>query len=147
MAEHEQLVRLRKAVGGNTMTHDGVMYSWPAGDPVADVPYGLAVSLLAVPEWGYSVEAGGEALHVPGSEGAPGSVRDASTAGLAASREGAPQGVTEPAPDDEEHKVTEPAPKAAHPVAEGGENTGSPVTPRPRAGTRQAARPKPSAKK
>ena len=150
MAEH--LVRLRKAVGGNTLIYEGKMYSWPAGDPVTSVPYDLAVSLLAVPDGGYYVEAGHEALHVPGSEGAPGSVRDGSTAGLEASREGAPQKpaeakkVTEPKPDEDEHKVTEPAPKAAHSVAEGGENTGSKITPRPRAGTRQASGRKPSGK-
>lgn len=162
-----QTVRLRKAVGGSTLTYEGEQYSWPVGEPVCEVPYELAVELLRIPGGGYSVE--GEALHVQGSEGAPGSVQTSAQAGLAASREGAPQEpvrdesgkdgdsgreITEPDAEGE-HKVTEPAPDAEHKVTEGdgekdgagkpepesiaedGHRTGSPITPRPQAGTRR----------
>ena len=132
----EQTVRLRKRSGGSGLTFEGRHYSWPEDGSVTEVPYDLAMRLLAIQDGDYSVE--GEAAPARGVTGvAPASVQPASSAGLGGSEEGAEPGreddeherreVTEPGPDDE-HAVTEPAPPP--------ENDGSPVTPRPRAGTR-----------
>lgn len=143
----ENTVRLRKRSGGSGLTWKHVQYLWEHDGSVTEVPAPLAAILLGIPDGDYSVE--GEAAPARGVvDVAPASVRSAADSGLKGSEEGAEdedsteedeaREVTEPAPSAV-HVVTEPAPKAA--VAEGSRapesGEGSPVTPKPRAGTRR----------
>jgi hypothetical protein len=129
MAEH--LVPLGKRTGGATLTGpDGEQYAWAEDGGVTGVPYEWALELLRVPDAGFFVadaeKAKAAADHVPpGDSGHP----DGAT-------------VIEPAPGlgVTGRMVTEPAPPAAEAVAEGSQapesGDGSPVTPKPRGGTR-----------
>lgn len=131
-------VRLRKRSGGSGLTFEGQHYSWPEDGAVTEVPYDLAMRLLGVQDGDYSVA--GEAAPPRGVTGvAPASVQSARAAGLDGSEEGAESDHEEDDDDDEGREVTEPAPGGEQAVTEPApppENDGSPVTPRPRAGTR-----------
>jgi hypothetical protein len=147
----EHTVRLRKRSGGSGLTHNHIHYEWPENGSVTEVPYDLAMRLLAVQDGDFSVA--GEAAPARGLTSVnPGSVRSARDAGLSGSEEGAEgedgtegdeaREVTEPAPAGV-HVVTEPAPRAGQEAAEGSQapesGAGSKITPRPTAGTRRPA--------
>lgn len=93
MAEHT--VHLRKDCGGATIA--GI--AWPEDGSVAEVPYDLALELLAIPDGDFSV-LDGEPDPLPGRPKRP-----------------RRKTVTEPAPAAEA-AVTEPAPAAEAPAAE-----------------------------
>ena len=92
MPEHPPVLLRKLSGGGCTVWHDGEPYTWPDDDPVAEVPYDLAVALLGIPDGGYRTE---------------------EAAGLAASQEGGDSdGSADAAPAPQERPATD-KPKAA----------------------------------
>jgi hypothetical protein len=126
MPEMGQMVRLRKVTGGNSVEWEGRQWSWGADGSVTEVPYALALSLLQIPDGGYSVE--GDTIVHAASAPAGGGVQSAHDAGLKGSAEG--EGSTRGAGGQDE-------PEASGPVL--ATPTGSPVTPRPVAATGSSA--------
>lgn len=88
MAEHPPVLLRKLSGGGCTIWHDGEAYTWPAGDPVAEVPYDLAVALLDIPDGDYraegdSGEGGEDEGGAPASQEPPSPITDKPKAGTA----------------------------------------------------------------
>ena len=133
----ELTVDICKETGGATLTHDGETYFWKKdGDAVA-VPYDWAQELLALRGAGFSVaddkeleKAADKAAKVAATVAPDEPPRDAPVhdAGLEAR---APEGLDLPAAQEQL-----PARPMGSQAPESGD--GSPITPKPRAGTRPA---------
>lgn len=160
----ERMIELHKKTGGATLTGpDGEEYTWPMDRPVAEVPYGWALELLAIPDGGFYVQ--GDAARGLTVTAERGTTMTAEQAGLGASvvRPAAP---SEPPPDPEaltggdgsgddedgdgDPEVTEPGPAAENAVTEPAPpppNSASPGAERRRGATQtRAAGKRPAAK-
>jgi hypothetical protein len=132
----EHLVPLEKESGGSTITWRGQEFTWPKDGSVTEVPYELACELLAIRDADFAVADEKKA--------------EAAAAGHAVVSQSADHGhdgtegrqVIEPGPgkDVAARMVTEPGPSPDREIAEIPKppmSQASPLTPKPRGGTRK----------
>ena len=137
MSEH--LVPIEKESGGSTLTWRGQEFTWPKDGSVAEVPYELACELLAIRDGGFTVADEKKAAaaakdHAVVSQSADQGHDDAER-----------RQVIEPAPGKSvaDRMVTEPGPSPDREIAEvtaPPTTQQSPITPKPRGGTRSNAK-------
>lgn len=140
----ERLIGIRKESGGCTLTHDGAEYSWPKDGSVVEVPYGWGQELKAIRGGGFSDaddEAAGkahaEAAHVASTRAPDEPPRDAPVPNIGLEAR-APKGLGLPVAQEQlpPRPIGRQAPGSQAPES----GDGSPITPKPRAGTRPAAK-------